>query len=104
MPFAGDFIPPVSPGESQIFAVDFATQIPPGDSIATVSVAISLHSGSDSSVASRLSGAAAKSGTLVTQTVVGLLPGVSYNLIFNVTTASGVVLSNFGRVACLAIT
>jgi hypothetical protein len=83
--------------------MDFAAQIPSGDSIASVVAALTVHSGADPSPSSRLSGAPAFSGTIVTQTLAGLQAGAVYNLLFTVTTAGGRILPNFARIGCISV-
>ncbi|WP_294538118.1 hypothetical protein [uncultured Rhodoblastus sp.] len=103
MPFAGDFLPPVSPGEALSFSMDFVKQIATGDSLVTVSTTLTVHSGTDALVASRLVGNPAISGTVVSQVLEMLAPGVTYNLVFSAVTANGATIVNFGRVSCTNI-
>lgn len=105
MPSVGDFKPDGSPGEAEPFSIDFAARLATGDSIASVASSLSVHYGADPAASSRLTGSAYFVGTVASQalSLSGLLPGVTYNLAFTVTTAKGSTLVDFGRIACAAI-
>ena len=103
MPFAGDFLPPVSPGEALTFSMDFAKQLPKGDALVAASTLLIVHSGIDALVATRLVGNPVIAGTIVSQVLEMLAPGVTYSLVFSAVTANGANIVNYGRVACADI-
>ena len=102
MAFVGDFTP-ASPNAVEGYSIDFALQIAAGDSIVSVSAALPVHYGTDAAASARLSGSPTFSGTVVTQTLSALQPGVAYNLILTAITTLGATLPNYGRVSCAPI-
>lgn len=106
MSFAGNY-DQASPGETDAYAINMAPRLATGDTIASVAASLSVVSGADPSAASWLLGPAVVAGNIVAQKIGGALPGglqpgVTYMLVFTVTTASGRVLVNSGHISCVA--
>lgn len=88
--------------------MDMTRQLANGDTIASVTAALTVLSGVDPSASSWLLGPSAITGNIVSQNVGGplpggLQPGVTYELIFTVTTVSGRVLVNSANISCVAL-
>lgn len=75
---------------NQVF--DFASRLAIGETISTASVAATVHSGTDASPSSLISGSASISGTKVTQKIAAGTEGVTYLLTCTVTTSAGQTL------------
>lgn len=106
MSFAGVYSPPVVPGETQPFSIDFSAQIASGDSI--ISASSSLQSSGICSSSTLLIDNATISGNIVTQIVGGASPGgfqagVNYLLTIKVLTANGYTLINYAQISCVGI-
>ena len=106
MSFAGVFSPPVVPGETQPFSIDFSAQIASGDSI--ISAISSLQSSGKNSASALLIDSAAINGNIVTQIVGGTPPGgfqagVNYLLTIKVLTVNGYILINYAQISCVGI-
>ena len=103
-PFAGDFNP-VAPADRVPLTIDFASQIPAGDSLVAAGVSsLTVYYGEDPNAAALLWGSAGISGTRVTQWAgPNWLPSVIYGLTLNATTRLGANVSLYGHVACTAI-
>lgn len=107
MPFAGDYLPPPSPGEVQPFSLDFSPQLVGGDTIVTVSARLEAYEGSDPNAGSAATGAPIVSGSLISQWIGaplpdGLQPGVIYRLTMTAHTSQGKTLVNHAHLACKA--
>jgi hypothetical protein len=105
--FVGDFST-VSPGDIKTFSIDFAAQLGAGETISSVSGAVSVTSGSpaDPNAASLPVGAASKAGTVVSQMLgasSGFQPGVTYIWKVTATTSAGQSLVNHGHIPCAAV-
>lgn len=76
---------------------DFTSKLASGETISTQVVTSTTWSGTDASPSSMISGAASASGAIVTQLVIGGLPGVTYYLTCTITTSAGqtIVLPGF---------
>jgi len=105
MPLAGDFLPYSTPGEMQPYAIDFAAQISTGESISSVTSALTVakvtpagFNGTDLSPSTNLVGPPAFAGTVCSQNVGPLQANVVYLLIFTVTTTAGRTLINYGHI------
>lgn len=108
------FLPPgyftaAKPGEEDIYSVDFTDRINgiPGDGpqIGSQTVTISVVNGSDPNADNCLLGSPTISGNVVSQKAGGLLPGgfqpgVTYLLLFSVTTLAGDTYVYPGNVPC----
>jgi hypothetical protein len=103
MPFAGIYSPPPNPGEAQPFSLDFSAQILTGEQIASVTSSLTLKSGVDAAVASRLIGAPSFSGSVCSQTVGNMVGGATYILTFTALMSSGRVLQNYAYIPCQAV-
>ncbi len=108
MPFAGDWSPATSPGESQPFSLDMTAQLVNGDTIASVSSDLAAYVGSDADASSWLIGSPYVTGNIVSQIIGGdspdgLQPGVTYRLTFTVTTTQAKTLVNYAHIACLPL-
>ena len=108
MPYAGDYLPYCSPGESQPYSIDFANQLG-GDSIASVASSLTAASNKPLSFFETEADASANSvgppsfGTACTQGVGLCQPNVAYALSFTVITAGGRTLINYGHIYCQAV-
>ena len=94
---------PVAPAMRVPFTLDFAAEIPAGDSLAAAGVStLAAYYGADSNAGALLWGAAKISGTKVTQWAgPGWQPGVTYTLTLNATTAAGAEIPLCGHIACI---
>lgn len=93
---------PVAPATREPFTLDFASQIPAGDSLASVGASkLTAFYGADPNAAALLWGSAAYSGTRVTQWAgPGWVAGVIYCLTLSATTVAGADISLAGLIAC----
>jgi len=66
---------------------DFISKLASGETISTATVTASVYTGVDAAPASLVSGAAAISGTQVSQTLTGGVAGVIYQLNCSITTS-----------------
>lgn len=89
--FQGKFI-----SETKTLIFDFLSLLALGESISTTSVSAAVYSGTDSSPSSLISGAAAVSGSKVTQKITGGVVGVVYLVTCSVTTSTGQTLKQSG--------
>ncbi len=111
MPFAGDFTPGPSPGETQPFSLDMTAQLVNGDTIPmvpTITATLVAYEGVDADASSWLIGSPYASGNILSQVIGGampngLQPGVTYRLTFTVTTTQNKVLVNYAHIACAAL-
>lgn len=96
---------PVAPATRVPFTLDFASEIPIGDSLASVGVStLAACHGADPDAGALLWGAAHISGTKVTQWAgPGWVAGVTYILTLSAVTAAGAQLPLCGRIACKAL-
>ena len=98
---------PIAPDEVENLAIDFVNDLSTGDSIQSVmSWSCSVAPESlvpDTAPASRLLGAPALSGTLVTQGVYQCLAGVTYLMECVVNTTQGEKLSIWARLPCVGV-
>jgi len=106
MPFAGYFSS-CDPGETQPYSIDFANQLS-GDSIVSIAATLAADQGADARASSWLL-ASSFSDTVCTAMIGGALPnglqpGVTYRLMFTVTTADGRTLSDYAFIPCAPIT
>lgn len=67
-------------GETLNVSIDFLSRLQVGESVQTAAVSIQVFSGIDANPSAMLSGSPIISGSLVTQKVIGGLPGVVYEL------------------------
>lgn len=74
----------------QVF--DFVSRLAVSETISTAAVTATVHSGTDASPSSLISGSASISGTKVTQTLTAGIEGVTYLLTCTVTTSAGQTL------------
>jgi len=104
MPLIGDF-PTVDPLERVPLSIDFAAQLPTGDSLAAViSVSLAAFEGTDGAAAALLSGSGTVSGTKVSQFAgPGWIAGVVYRFSVTATTTSGATLSLYAHIACAPV-
>jgi hypothetical protein len=75
---------------------DFVNLLASGETISTASTTAIVHKGTDASPSAIISGAAAISGTRVTQLVIDGTDGVTYCLICQITTSAGQTLDGVG--------
>jgi hypothetical protein len=103
MPFAGYF-DPCDPGETQPYSIEFALQLAPySDAIVSATATLQVELGVDPSASTRVSGSPYVTGTIVSQVIGNLQPGVVYRLLLVVSTTGGRVLDNWGFIPCIAI-
>lgn len=87
--------------ESELFTFDFANDLRPGDSIASVtSWTCGVAVGTDAGAAGRVSGSPTLFGSRVTQRGGGFLPGVTYVMTALVHTALGDDLDLWAYLPC----
>ena len=84
-------IGPKDAAETKIVEFPFANELGAGETIASVTVLISVSSGTDAAPASMLSSAAVTSGASVLQRITGGIVGVTYHLRAIVTANTGTV-------------
>lgn len=68
-------------GTSAKVTFDFASQLAAGETISSASVTAAVHSGTDATPSTLISGSASISGSKVTQTIANGVVGVTYKLI-----------------------
>jgi hypothetical protein len=103
MPVVGSFSS-VDPPERLPFSIDFAAQIPAGDSLTSIlGSALAAYVGTDDDAAGLLYGPATIAGTVVTQTAgPGWIPGVIYRLTLTCGTAGGATISLYAHITAQA--
>ncbi len=103
MPFVGDWSD-VDSGERVPLSIDFAAQLPQGDTITgTPTVVVAAYFGADPNAAALAYGPPALSGTIVTQFVgTAFVPGVVYRVSMSVATTSGAILTPYAHIAANA--
>lgn len=98
---------PIAPDEVQDLAIDFASQIAAGDSIASVQAwnctVADQSLEPDPTPAARLSGSPQAVGAVVTQKVQSCLSGVTYVMEAVVITAGGETLSVWSYLNCVPV-
>lgn len=93
---------PISPEETVTLTLDFTADLESGETLTgPATVVISVASGTDSSVATRLNGAASIIGNYVLQSIMGCLAGVNYNIVASCKTSLNRVLAIGGRLDCV---
>ncbi len=85
-------------GTAAQIVFDFASQLAYGETLSSASVAAVVHSGTDASASSFVSGSATRSGSKVTQAIANGVLGVTYNLICTVVTSTSRTLIQSGFV------
>ena len=88
---------PKTPGEQIKLVFNFASDS--SSSVSSASVSCAVFSGTDASPSSMVSGAAAVSGSTVTQLIVGGVAGVVYYLACTATMSDGQILQRYGFLA-----
>lgn len=81
-----------APAEARRQVFDFISQLQPSETISSATVASTVWTGTDASPSSMISGAAAISGTKVTQLIVGGVAGNVYRLNCTAVTSLGQTL------------
>lgn len=108
MAFAGDWLPPVNPGEIRSLSITFAPYLSSGDLIQSVtSVAISVYIGTDPNVSALLiNNAIIDSTNMIVSQMVGphYIPDTIYRVTVTVLTLAGETLILYGHLACAAVT
>lgn len=103
--YTGKDFQPSDPQESETYAFDFVRDLAVGETVTaatwTLTVA-ALSLVTDSSPASRLSGAAQFTGQVTTQRIVGLQAGVLYAVQAVITSSSGNIVSLWSHIYCRA--
>ena len=79
--------------------VDFSSRCRPGESAATAVCVVSVFSGVDPNPAAMLSGIASVSNNIVSQKIIGGLPGVIYLLTYSVRTTGNNIVINEVKLA-----
>ena len=102
MPYVGTDFGAADPGalEEDVYSFDFAARLGPGETLSGAGT-WALSSPSDSSASSRMIGLPVLSGTIVSQTIGGLLAG-EYLIEATVTTSLGRTLTAWSHIACIA--
>lgn len=91
---------PADPGESNVYAIDFAADLPSGDSIASAQWQVATVQGTDVAPQSHCVGSPAVYGSIVTQRIANLVPGTIYRVQAVATTQAGNVLSLWAHLPC----
>ena len=100
-----DFSPDATPGESEVYGFDFVNDLAVADSVDSATWAVTVVEGTDAaSSASHVSGSTAILGSVVTQRIINLLPGVRYAIACTAVTAYGNTIILFSHVNCQAVT
>lgn len=99
----GNFTP-MNPGESEVFGLDFALDLPAGDAMGTGTPVVTLLvlTGVDPDSEGRLDGDPEVSGTVVSQRVTNPVACV-YGLQINIVTHLGNDLILWAPIACVAV-
>lgn len=85
-----EYLPNKYQGETVLASVDFASRLPPGVTITSVSTAITLHSGTDPTFYMVVNGVLPTfSGSVVSQLVTGGVIGAQYLLVFAAVLSDG---------------
>lgn len=92
-------LPPKYLAETAKYEFDFAGLLASAETISTQSVTAIVHSGTDPSPSSIVSGSASASGTVVTQAITGGVLGVIYELTCTITTSASQTLVLTGYLA-----
>lgn len=85
--------------EFRKLSFDFVSELAAGESIADATWTATVHEGADANPNGIISGAAAISGTIVTQLVVGGVDGTTYLLQCEINTSAGQRLHGTGLLA-----
>lgn len=91
--------PPKLVGATLSLVFDFISDLSPGETISTQTVAATVWSGTDGSPSAIISGSATASGSKVTQKVTAGVSGVIYQLLCTITTSLGQTLQSAGYLA-----
>lgn len=83
-------------GETLTLTFDFTSRLAAGETISTASTVASVYSGTDPSPSSLINGPAIASGQKVTQSVIGGVLGVTYELLCSITTSGSQLLQLSG--------
>lgn len=78
--------------EKEVFTVDFAPLLAPGDAVLSAVWSISPVDGQDATASSMIQGDASRDGSMVSQLIVGGVPGVMYAPICTAQTVLGETL------------
>jgi hypothetical protein len=90
---------PKRAGESEVFTVDFAPLLAPGETVTSAAWSITPIDGQDPSAASMIVGAASVDGGKVSQMIGSGVPGVRYAPICTAQTSNGqtLILPEYGN-------
>jgi hypothetical protein len=99
----GQTLQAIDVDEVDVLTFEFAPGLDEGESIATVAVQCTVHSGTDASPQDLLVGLPQISGTDVLQQVQGNVSGVTYHLRCLATLNSGRVLVAAGYLPCVTL-
>lgn len=98
--YAGRDFDPSDVGENEVYTFDFVNDLASNESLQSATWTCAAVLGVDASASSRISGLATAAGSLTSQRVTGLLPGVRYRLqALGVTNLSNTV-SLYAHVNC----
>src|SRR5712671_6507954 len=105
MPYTGEDFSVADPQtlEKTYYSFDFTDQLSDGESIQTQQWTLSVASntsGVDPLPSSHLIGSASLLGSIVTQLIGGLLPGVKYRVLVTVSTNHNQIMTAFSFVNC----
>jgi hypothetical protein len=102
--YVGRNFDPANPTESEVYSLDFASELQSGETVTSVSaVELTVFQGVDDNPGSHLSGDSSVLGSVASQRIGGLVAGVTYTLSFTVNTSLGNLITLFSRVACLPV-
>lgn len=88
-------------GETLDVEVDFLSRLSVGETALTAASTMEVLTGTDATPSAMLSGSPTISGSVVTQKVIGGLPGVVYQLSIAVRTSNSAIVINQAKIAVL---
>lgn len=101
MPYAGQDFTDTTPAEIRNYGLNFAKLLLPGETLlGTPAISLSVVSGVDPNVSSRLSGTPSILGTVVFQQLKTLQPFCTYLLSASVQNSKGETLQMWSHVTC----
>lgn len=98
--YIGSDFSPASPGESELYTLDFSNDLATNESINTAVWSLSAIEGVDADAAVRLAGAASVTIKTTSQRIAGLQAGVKYLMQASVATTFGNTKVLYSHVAC----
>ena len=98
--YVGRDFSPADPDEVEVYAFDFVKDINAGEDIDSATFTLTVIEGTDASVNSRLAGGSSVTGTVCSQRLQDLQPGVRYLLRCIAFTSNGNEVSLYSHILC----